>query len=132
MFVAALHRNVQDDEEIIGWMGVGIRMAIATGCMMVMDPAVEEKVEKVETSDLTLDAARETLNVATVFFNQELENKGWTHGIRVGNARPMAPNEMKGAGVDAEEFDVGGIYLIHFPSVRALDKRGGSLFVAFT
>jgi hypothetical protein len=132
MFVAALHRNVQDDEEIIGWMGVGIRMAIAVGCMMVMDPAVEEKVEKVESSDLTLDAARETLNVATVFFNQELENKGWDYGLRVGNARAMAPNEMKAAGVDAEEFDVGGIYLIHFPSVRALDKRGGSLFVAFT
>ncbi|MFA9461465.1 hypothetical protein [Thiohalorhabdus methylotrophus] len=131
MFVAALHRNLQGDEEIIGWMGVGIRMAIATGCMMVMDPSVEEKVENVESNDLTLDAAREVLNVATVFFNQELENKGWEYGIRVGHARPMAPNEMKGEGVDADNFSVGGIYLIHFPDIRALDKRGGSLFVAF-
>ncbi|HKL76936.1 MAG TPA: hypothetical protein VJ985_01015 [Gammaproteobacteria bacterium] len=131
MFVSALHRNLQGDEEIIGWMGVGIRMAIATGCMMVMDPSVEEKVESAETTDLTLDAAREVLNVATVFFNEELENKGWDYGIRVGHAKQMAPNEMKNQGVDADNFSVGGIYLIHFPEVRALDKRGGSLFVAF-
>jgi len=131
MFVATLHRNVQDDEEIVGWIGVGTRMAIAVGCMMVMDPGVEEKVESIETSDLTLDAARETLNVATVFFNEELENRGWSYGLRVGNARKMAPNELKGSGVDAEQFEVGGIYLIHFPDVRALDKRGGSLFIAF-
>ena len=131
MFVATLHRNLQDDEEVIGWIGVGIRMAIGVGCMMVMDPSVEDKVERVETSDLTLDAARETLNVATVFFNEELENRGWSYGIRVGRARKMAPNELKGGGVDADDFEVGGIYLIHFPDISALDKRGGSLFIAF-
>ena len=131
MFVATLHRNLQSDEEIIGWMGVGTRMAIGVGCMMVMDPSVEDKVENVETSELTLDAAKEVLNIATVFFNEHLEERGWEYGLRVGNASQMAPNELKARGVDAEEFEMGGVYLVHFPDIRALDKRGGSMFITF-
>mgnify|MGYP000190910565 CR=1 FL=1 len=131
MFIATLHRNVQDDEEVIGWMGVGVRMAIATGGMMVGAPAVSDKVANVEVSDLALDAARETLNVATVYFNEELEQKGWEYGIRVGNARQLAPNELKGAGVDADSFTIGGVYVITLPEIDALGKRGGSLMIAF-
>lgn len=131
MFVATLHRNIQYDEEIIGWLGVGTRLAIAIGAKMVQDPEVEERVENIQTDDLTLDAAREVLNVITVFFNETLEDRDWDHGIRVGQAEQMDPDTMKKRGVDSEDFTVGGIYLIHFPDIAALDKRGGSLFIAF-
>lgn len=117
----------------VGWMGVGVRMAIAIGGLMLQDPEVREKVGSIDVDDILIDAAQEVLNVTASAFNLQLEAHGQKHGIRIGQAVQVGPADVEERRIDVGEGVASGLYKVHFPYLQApsLTKRRGALSISF-
>lgn len=133
MLAVPLYNLEGEEEAEMGWMAVGIRMAVAIGGLMVSDPEVREKVGFNQAENLLMDAAQEILNTVTVGFNAELERQGGHQGIRIGTLIKIAPADVEEGGLQAGSGGVAGVYTIRFPKhdFPSLTRRRGSLAIAF-
>ena len=133
MLAVPLYNLEGEDEKEMGWMAVGIRMAVAIGGLMVSDPEVREKVGFNQADDLLMDAAQEILNTVTEGFNQELETLASHQGIRIGTLVKVAPADVEEGILQAGTGGVAGVYTIDFPKhdFPSLTRRRGSLAIAF-
>ncbi|MFA9460331.1 hypothetical protein [Thiohalorhabdus methylotrophus] len=126
--------NLEGEEAVeLGWMAIGIRMAVAIGGTMVRDPNLREKVGFNQTDELLMDAAQETLNIVSVAFNQKLETLGWHSGIRTGTMEMLSPEELDRQVLRTGEGVLSGLYILRFPKLNlpSWTKRLGSLGIAF-
>jgi hypothetical protein len=133
LLAVPLYPNHRDLAVEMGWITVGVRLAIAFGGLMLEDPEVKRKVGTAEPEDMQLDAAREILNITSAAFNLQLEAEGWASGVRVGELVQLTPDDVENRRLTLTDDAVTGLYKITFPGVDipALTKRCGSLAVAF-
>ncbi|HKJ88019.1 MAG TPA: hypothetical protein VKA48_05875 [Gammaproteobacteria bacterium] len=126
--------NLEGEEEVeLGWMAIGIRMAVAIGAMMVRDPNLREKVGLNQVDELLMDAAQETLNIVTGAFNEKLEGLGWHSGIRTGPMEMLSPQDLDNQILRTGSGVLSGLYILRFPkhNLPSWTKRLGSLGIAF-
>jgi hypothetical protein len=131
MMVVPIFR--EEREMPVGWMGVGVRMAIAIGGLMLQDPEVREKVGSIDVDDILIDAAHEVLNITASAFNLQLEAMGQRHEIRIGQAVQVGPADVEERRIDVGAGVVSSLYKVHFPYLQApsLTKRRGALSISF-
>ena len=133
LLAVPLYPNHRDLAVEMGWITVGVRLAIAFGGLMLEDPDVKKKVGAAEPEDMQLDAAREILNITSAAFNLQLEAEGWESGVRVGELVHLSPDDVENRRLTLSDDAVTGLFKITFPGIDipVLTKRCGSLAVAF-
>jgi len=133
LLAVPLYPNHRELAVEMGWITVGVRLAIAFGGFMLEDHEVKRKVGSAEPEDMQLDAAREILNISTACFNLKLEAEGWESGVQVGELVHLTPDDVENRRLTLPDGAVTGLYKVTFPGMEipALTKRCGTLAVAF-
>ena len=118
----------------LGWMAVGVRMAIAIGGLLIQDPDVRRKAGQIRAEGLLVDAAQEMLNITVSTFNACLEETGLDCEVRTGNPVEITPDDVDNHMLQLGSQPTAGLYKLNFPGfdIPALTKRSGSLSVAFS